>query len=139
MPTEVVNNFMSKKKPKIGQEELAVFQFVQQSHPVTVRQVADHFAGVGKARTTVLTVMERLRKKGLLSRDETSGANRYSPAIEQAELMQSLVGDFVNKILGGSVSPFVAYMAEAGEISDKELRELKKVVTDLDRRRKDNK
>ena len=129
---------MSKKKTTIGQEELAVFQFIQETHPVTVRQVADHFAGAGKARTTILTVMERLRGKGLLSRDETNGINRYSPAIEPGELMQSLVGDFVTKILGGSVSPFVAYMSEAGEISDQELAELKKVVRDLDKRRKDN-
>lgn len=129
---------MSKKKTTIGQEELAVFQFIQETHPVTVRQVADHFAGAGKARTTILTVMERLRGKGLLSRDETNGINRYSPAIEPGELMQSLVGDFVTKILGGSVSPFVAYMSEAGEISDEELAELKKVVRDLDKRRRDN-
>lgn len=129
---------MSRKKTKIGQEELAVFQFVQETHPVTVRQVAEHFADAGKARTTVLTVMERLRKKGLLSRDESGGANRYSPAIAPEELMQSLVSDFVTKILGGSVSPFVAYMAEAAEISDAELQELKKVVTDLDKRRRDN-
>ncbi|MDA1053399.1 MAG: BlaI/MecI/CopY family transcriptional regulator [Planctomycetota bacterium] len=130
---------MSKKKTKIGQEELAVFRFIQQTHPVTVRQVADHFAGAGKARTTILTMMERLRTKGLLSRDETSGANRYSPAVEPGELMQSLVGDFVTKILGGSVSPFVAYMTEAGEISDEELAELKQAVRDLDKRRQDNK
>ena len=138
MPTKVVNESMSQNKTKIGQEELAVFRFIEQTHPVTVRQVADHFVGAGKARTTVLTVMERLRKKGLLSRDETKGANCYSPTVESADLLQSLVGDFVAKTLGGSVSPFVAYMSQAGKISDEELAELKKFVEDMDKRHRDN-
>jgi len=31
-----------KKDNPIGQEELSVLQYIQQEHPVTVREVADH-------------------------------------------------------------------------------------------------
>ena len=131
---------MSKKKPQttptIGQEELVIFRFVQQSKPVTVREVADHFAESGKARTTVLTVMERLRTKGLLKREKVGGAFRYSPCIEATAMMNSLVGDFVQGILGGSLSPFMAYMSQSNDISDDEVDELKKIVRELEQKRK---
>lgn len=125
-----------KKKPKplpnIGKEELIVFQFVQENAPVTVREAADHFAELGKARTTVLTVMERLREKGLLQREKTGGAFRYHAAVESTTVMKSLVGDFVQQVLGGSFAPFMAYMSEASKLSHDELQELKKIVQDLE-------
>ena len=128
---------MAKKRkahpvPSIGKEELVVYQFVQERGPVTVRQVADHFADAGKARTTVLTVMERLREKGLLEREKSGGAFQYRPVLESGVVMKSLVGDFVQQVLGGSLAPFVAYMSEAKELSSDELKELKKIVRDLE-------
>jgi predicted transcriptional regulator len=122
----------SKRLPNIGKEELAIFQFVQENAPVTVRQAADHFADLGKARTTVLTVMERLREKGLLEREKTAGAFRYRTAVESTTVINSLVGDFVQQVLGGSFAPFMAYMSEASELSHEDLQELKKIVHELD-------
>lgn len=125
------------KIPTIGQEELAVFQFVQQAEPVTVREAADHFAKSGKARTTILTVMERLRSKGLLSREKSGGAYRYATCVASADVMNSLVGDFVKGVLGGSLTPFVAYMSQSGDISDQEVDELKRMVRDLEKKRRE--
>lgn len=126
---------MGQQSPRIGAEELTIFRYVQEHGPVTVREAAEHFAGAGKARTTILTVMERLRAKGLLARKRVGGAFRYSTTIEASSLLQSLVGDFVHKVLGGSLSPLTTYMSQAGEISDDELAELRDLVRDLDRRR----
>lgn len=128
---------MAKRKqndplPNVGKEELAVFQFIQHQSPVTVREVADHFADSGKARTTILTVMERLREKGLLEREKVSGAFRYQPAVEASLVMKSLVGDFVQRVLGGSLSPFMAYMSEAKELTGEELSQLKEIVRELE-------
>ena len=127
---------MTEESPKIGAEELAIFRFVHERQSATVREVADHFAESGKARTTVLTVMERLRGKGLLSREKIAGAYRYSATLETSNLLHSLVGDFVSKVLGGSISPLAAYMSESEDISDDELKQLKRLVRDLDNKRK---
>lgn len=125
--------------PKIGQEELAVLRYVQERAPVTVREVSDHFASHGKARTTVTTVMERLRAKRLLTREKLSGSYRYSPCFESTTMLRSLVDEFVEKVLGGSISPFVAYMSDAKEISDEDVKQLKQMVRELDKKRRDSK
>jgi predicted transcriptional regulator len=125
---------MKKTKTTLGKAELEVLRYVQDNAPVTVREVARHFAASASlARTTILTVMDRLRAKGQLTRKKVGGVYRYSPVASQGELMRSLVKDFVDTTLGGTVSPFLAYLVEQeGELSPDELQELKRLVRKLD-------
>lgn len=117
--------------------ELELLQAVGRLQPVTVRGVVDHVAEkTGQARTTVLTTLERLRKKGYLSRRKIDGVNHYSTNTPVSELLRTLVGDFVAQVLGGSISPFAAYLAESGEVSPDEVEELKSLVSDLESRQK---
>jgi predicted transcriptional regulator len=109
-----------------------VLHYVIEKHPVTVRQVADHFTKTqGLARTTILNVMERLRKKGFLLREEVAGIFQYQPKQSKTELLRNMVGDFVARFLGGSVSPFFAYLAENPELSKDELAELRRIVRQM--------
>lgn len=120
-------------KPNIGRAEMDILHYVTEHHPVTVREVADHISETkGHVRTTVLNIMERLRKKGYLRRRKREGIFEYSPTLPRTDLLRNLVRDFVNKTLGGSVSPFVAYLAEEGELSDEEIANLKRVVRELE-------
>jgi predicted transcriptional regulator len=108
---------------------------VAEEHPISVRELADKLADTsGQARTTVLTVLERLRKKGYLTRRKSGGVNRYSPRVAMTQLLQSLVGDFVQRVLGGSVSPFVAYLGEKTKVEPHELAQLKQLVRELEDR-----
>jgi predicted transcriptional regulator len=75
-------------------------------------------------------MMERLRKKGYLARSKERPA-RYSPRLPQSEVMRGIVRQFVEKTLRGSLSPFVAYLAEAKDVSDEELAELRRLVDEL--------
>jgi predicted transcriptional regulator len=127
---------MARNREMIGLEEMQVLQYVADHQPVSVREVADHLAiASGKARTTVLTVMERLRAKGYLVRRKKGGVYRYSPKRSQADVLRGLVADFVRQALGGSVSPFVAYLAEDADLDDEQVQELGRLVADLEARR----
>ena len=109
--------------------EWELLQYILERPPITVREVAAQFAEThGHARTTVLTMMERLRQKGYLTRRKVEGVNRYSPSSSKSDLLQGLVSDFVQKALGGSVSPFVAYLGKEARLSSTELGELKQLV-----------
>src|SRR5688572_12079882 len=125
---------MALREPsKIGRAELEILHYVQDHHPASVREVADYFAErKGHVRTTILNVMERLRKKGFLTRKKSDGIFRYFPRVSKAELSRRLIGDFINRTLGGSISPFMAYLAGEGKISEEDFRELKRLVRELD-------
>lgn len=123
----------------IGDQELALLHHIDECGQSSVGEVA---AGYGEprglARSTVLTMMERLRGKGYLKRRQVKGMYRYSTATGPGEAMRSAVGSFVEKTLSGSVSPFVAWMSEHAEVSDTELAELEALVTQLQSKRKES-
>lgn len=127
------------RKPTIGDQELALLHHIDECGAASVGEVAASFGEPrGLARSTVLTMMERLRGKGYLKRRQLKGMFRYSTATGPSEVMRSAVGSFVEKTLSGSVSPFVAWMSERAEVSDTELAELEALVTQLQSRRKES-
>lgn len=126
------------RQPGIGQAELEVLRHIHDHHPVTVRDVAEHVSRTkGHTRTTVLNVMARLCNKGYLTRRKVGGVYQYAPRVPKGDLMRNMVGDFVERTLGGSLSPFVAYLARDAKVTDEDLRDLKQLVRDLDAQQKD--
>ncbi len=123
---------MGNDRPTLGEQELEVWRWIADHAPVSAREVADHFADARElARTTVLTVMERLRKKGYLSRRRRDGVYEYASRVPSAEVVQGLVRQFVEKTLAGSVSPLVAYLTRTRQLSEAELADLQRLVDDL--------
>jgi predicted transcriptional regulator len=121
------------RKKFFSPAEWEILQYVTAHPPLTAREVADHFAETHQwARTTVITMLERLREKGYLVRDESGAIHRYAPSQSEPDLMQSLVRDFVQKALGGSVSPFMAYLSKEAKLSAEEREALKQLVQELD-------
>jgi predicted transcriptional regulator len=116
----------------IGEQELALLRHIADADPATVGEVVDTFGRDRElARSTVLTMMERLRKKGYLVRRLSDGVYRYRAHATSAELLHGAVERFVERHLGGSVSPFLAYLSNARDLSDAELKELADVVERL--------
>ena len=124
-----------KTTPPLGDQELDTLRFIAERAPISVGEVAkDYGMPRGLARTTILTVMERLRSKGYLSRKQMKGVYRYSPKLDHAHVLSNLVGDFVQRSLGGSLSPFVTYMADSGGLNESEIEHLKRMVEALEAR-----
>ena len=117
----------------IGQAELEILRYIQDRHPVTVRQVADHVSETkGHVRTTVLNVMTRLVRKRYLVRRKQGGVYQYSPRVPAGQVLRGLVSEFVDKALGGSPSPFVAYLTEDARLSSQDVEQLKRLVKQLE-------
>jgi predicted transcriptional regulator len=119
-------------EPSIGEQELALLRHIADRGSVTVGEAADLFGTPrGLARSTVLTMMERLRGKGQLGRRLVDGVYRYRARSSSADLLKSAVHRFVERNLDGSVSPFLAYLSEVGHLSDDQIKELEDIVARL--------
>ncbi len=127
---------MSDEKKALGEQELTLLRFVtDRGGAVTVREMAAEFgASRGLARTTVLTVMERLRVKGYLARQKTADGSawEYRPEQARSELLGGLVREFVAKSLGGSAAPVVAFLSDARNLTDQEKADLRAIVAGLE-------
>ena len=119
--------------PPLGEQELDVLRFVTDHAPTTARVVAEEWGqSRGLAKTTVQTVMERLRGKGYLTRTKRYGSFEYSPALSKNVLLRQLVHDFVERTLDGSFSPFVQYLAERRGLTNNELAALEAFVAETE-------
>jgi predicted transcriptional regulator len=123
-------------KLPVGEQELRILKDLVERGPGSVGELhARYGEPLGLARSTVLTMMERLRRKGYLTRRMDQGIYRYETRGGE-QLLSGLVGRFVDKALGGSLSPFAAYLSERASITDDELRELEQVLGRLRSRRR---
>ena len=124
----------------VGDQELALLQFIADRGRATVAEAVEGF-GLPRslARSTVLTMMERLRKKGHLGRRAVGGVYHYTPRTAPGAAVRQAVQTFVDRTLGGSITPFVAYLTERAGLTDDEIAELETLVAKLQQERRTRK
>ncbi|HET9251988.1 MAG TPA: BlaI/MecI/CopY family transcriptional regulator [Candidatus Eisenbacteria bacterium] len=123
-------------RPTSNQELDCLLHLAQQG-PLTAASLWEGFgAPRNLARTTVLTILERLRRKGHVARRKQDGIYVYRALEGHVETMRRSVGQFVDRALGGSISPFAAYLSERTSVSDEELAELNRAVRALTERKR---
>jgi len=122
--------------PSLGDQELELLRFITEHGPSTAVEAAEEFGTPrGLARTTIHTILERLRGKGYVTRKKTAEGYRYVARLPQHELLAGVVEGFLRRTLGGSVKPFAAYLAHNAELSAEEIEELKSAVKALEERK----
>ena len=127
---------MADRDLSLGELELEVLKTVWGHEPCTVREVAEIIARErGSAYTTVLTVMQRLHAKGLLTRRKGKGPFAYSTTRGRADVISALVGRFVDQVLDGSAAPFVAYLAGSKGLTAEQAEALRKIARELQQKR----
>jgi BlaI family penicillinase repressor len=120
---------MAKDIPSLGELEFRILRMVCRNQPCTERQISDRIQqerAVG--RTTVLKTMQRLEAKGLLARIPGDGSVRYRATVKEERVLPQLIGRFVERILGGSPGPLVAYLADSKTLSAKDLSALRAIA-----------
>jgi predicted transcriptional regulator len=107
-----VNPFFRSSQPSLAQlgplEQRLLEEIWRRGH-ATVREILQH-ANLHIAYTTVMTTLDRLYKKRLLTRVAEGRAFRYSPAITQEEMQRAAAGQAIRQLLE---SLPLSYLVEA--------------------------
>lgn len=80
------------------------------------------------ATTTVATMLRVMLDKGLVKRKPVNRGHQWSAAVSQSAAAQSMVGKLVDGIFDGSAQRLVAHLVEAGQLSPKDLTELRELI-----------
>ena len=95
-----------------------------------VRDIQPHFPGV--AYTTLMTTLDRLYRKGTLTREKNGRAFYYSPKASQQQLISQLAGSTFATLLPGdaaSVRPIMSMFVDTvGDRDEALLDELEELV-----------
>ncbi len=119
----------------ISAAESQVMEALWRGKPLTPEEI---IAAVGPANGwqagTVRTLITRLlRKKAIAGKKEKTGYF-YRALISRDDYIQDESKGFLDRLFKGEVSPLVAHLAEHRALSAKDLRKLKKLISDLEDR-----
>ena len=119
--------------------ELEALKILWRRKQATVREIYEEMATEenGLAYTTVLSLVQTMEKKGLVSR-ESEGRGKthtYSAQVQPDTTMRSLAGDFLDKVFDGAVSQYLVHALEARRPSAQELEELQQMIAAAKARR----
>lgn len=116
----------------LGPLEALVMGILWDRGPSTVGDV--HAALKGRreiAYTTVLTILSRLKEKGLLERTLVGNSHLYSPTMTREEFTGRVVERIVDGLLDAFSQPALAYfMRRLGQQDDTLLKELEKLLAE---------
>ena len=107
--------------PQLGPLEQRLLEQVWARGNATVREILEG-ADLHIAYTTVMTTLDRLYKKGLLSRAAEGRAFRYSPRYSQEELQREAAGSAIRHLLDAGANGMpLSYLVEAVSQHDAQL------------------
>lgn len=97
---------------------------------LTVRDVCSKLGSKpALAYTTVMTTLDRLHKKGLLSRDRDGAAFRYVAAMSRDDYRRKIVEETVSRLMSESADPVLAAFVDvAATIDEANLERLQRLI-----------
>ncbi len=102
---------------------------VWQRERATVRDVYETLLERRKiAYTTVMTMMKILEQKGYLKKTQVDRAYVYKPTEPQHQVVRHMVRDFVKRVFNGAAEPLVVHLVEDRQLSEKDLREISRLL-----------
>ena len=123
---------MSRRKnslPELSKSEYDILRILWKRGRLNVREVHDDLLpSSGWAYTTTKTIMDRMAKKGLLSRKAFHGIYLYEPRITRPVGLARFVQFFADRVLEMDTQSVVAMFAQSGAISPEEIEQLEKLL-----------
>ena len=125
-----------KKQIKPTDAELNILGVLWEMGPSTVRDIHTRLARKSSTGyTTVLKLLQIMTEKHLVVRDETDRAHVYTARYSEQKTQRQLVGDLLDRAFNGSTSKLVLQALSAKRTDADELREIRALLDDLEKKR----
>ena len=115
--------------------EMDVLQILWQYGPSTVRFVHDKLNEQKEVvqYTSTLKLMQVMKEKEMLNRDETNMKHVYSAAIAEDKVKGNMLGRFVDHLYNGSSSSLMLALLKNDKTSKAELEKIKALLKNMDK------
>ena len=126
-----------RKVLRLAAGEIEILEMLWKEKSATISQAHESLERkVGY--TTVQTRLNRLVDKGLVRKTGSHPA-RYRAAIKQEEVSGRDLDVLVQRVTGGRVVPLVAHLVKDRNLSEEEIRELKQLIDEVERKNRNRK
>jgi BlaI family transcriptional regulator, penicillinase repressor len=117
------------KNPKPSELELQILSLLWNRGPLTAREVLESLPdGKERAYTSVLSVMQVMARKGLLSRKREGLTDRWRPAVTRRSVMGPYLRQMVSYLFSGRPSAVMQQLLEQKSLDPEEIRTMKELL-----------
>ncbi|HZY38233.1 MAG TPA: BlaI/MecI/CopY family transcriptional regulator [Mucilaginibacter sp.] len=115
--------------------EMDVLMILWKNGPSTVRFVHDKLNEQKDAviYTSTLKLMQVMKEKGMLERDETNMKHIYSAALEESKVKGGMLDRFIDNMYNGSPSDLIVSLLGNDKTSADELQKIKSLLNNMDK------
>ncbi|HTT06126.1 MAG TPA: BlaI/MecI/CopY family transcriptional regulator [Steroidobacteraceae bacterium] len=116
----------------LAEREAELMQVLWEQGPSTVLEVQKHLK-VRLAYTTVLTMLQKLEKKGYVRHQEEGRAHRYETTVRREAAQRSALRDLAGKLFNGSTALLLTHLVHDEALSDEDVRRIERLLQERKR------
>lgn len=109
--------------------EMQILSLLWEHGPLSARAVLERMPDEKpRAYTTVLSVLQVMEKKGLVTHDTEGNRHVYSPKVKEQAVITPLLKNLVKTIFGGRPSRAMQHLLDTSDVSPDELAEMRALL-----------
>lgn len=125
------------QRQPLSDAEREVLKVLWEHGPLAVRDALEHLTRQGQdwSRSTVITLLQRLEKKGYVGCDKSRFAFVFRALVSREEVMHARMTDLAGELCDGEALPLVLAFAQRHRFSPDELARFRQMIEALEARR----
>jgi BlaI family penicillinase repressor len=117
------------EKHRLGDLQLAIMRELWRRGEASVTEVHAALAEErGLAPTTIATMLRKLEDKGAVTHGAEGRKFIYRPAVSEAAVRRTMVGELTERLFRGEVTALVSHLLAEHDVDAEELERLKSVI-----------
>lgn len=121
---------------RLTDAEWQIMNALWKRYPATAREIAENLADETQwAYTTIKTLLARLAVKNAVSEQKRGNTSVYEPLVSLKKARRTALRTFLNQGFDGAVEPLLNFLAEERKLTDKQRRELAKILQNEEARK----
>jgi predicted transcriptional regulator len=126
-----------KPRPALSDAERAVLKALWEAGPSAVREVHAFLVKQGQdwKRSTVITLLQRLERKGYVASDRSQFAFVFRAAVSLEDVMCQRMTELAAELSDGDAAPLVLAFAQRRHFTEQEIRRFRKMIDQMEAQR----
>ena len=124
------------KEPPPTERELEALKILWDREEATVREIWEAMSAndAPSPYTTVLSLLQVMSKKGLVSHRREGKAHVYRAKLERDKAFRSLASGFLDRVFDGAVDEYLVHALESKKLKKSELDQLESMIAEARKR-----
>lgn len=121
---------------QLGRVQLKIFRILCRKGRASARELTDALnKSEPIAHSTVQTLLRTLEAKGAVAHDVEGRTFVFYPVVDVDKVRQTATRDLLERMFDGSVSNLVSHLLKSERVSAKELKELRRLINEQERKK----